>query len=59
MNLKIPQATRNGYIEVCPWGVFDWTQPNSLTRRGRVQGGGMISPTITCNGTLLVYEGYC
>ena len=38
MNLKIPQATQKGYIEVCPFGAFDWTYPESLTRRGRVQG---------------------
>ena len=39
MNLKIPQATDKGYVEVEPYGAFDWTYPNSLTRRGRVQGG--------------------
>lgn len=39
MKLRIPQATRKGYIEVEPYGAFDWTYPESLTRRGRVQGG--------------------
>jgi len=39
MNLRIPQATKKGYIEVEPYGAFDWTYPSSLTRRGRVQGG--------------------
>lgn len=41
MNLKIPQATKKGYIEVCPYGAFDWAYPNSKLRRGRVQRGGM------------------
>lgn len=40
MKLKIPQATAIGYIEVEPFGVFDWQYPESLTRRGRVQEGG-------------------
>lgn len=42
--LRIPQATRKGYIEVEPYGAFDWTYPESLTRRGRVQGGVMYAP---------------
>lgn len=56
--LKIPQATRQGYIEIEPGGAFDWSYPTSQTRRGRVQGGGRISPTITCNPeNIYVYEG--
>lgn len=43
-NLKIPQATGKGYIEVEPYGAFDWTYPNSRTRRGRVQMGGILAP---------------
>lgn len=42
--LKIPQAIGKGYIEVEPYGAFDWTYPNSLTRRGRVQMGGAYLP---------------
>ena len=57
MNLKIPQAVKKGYIECPPGGVFDWGYPTSKLRRGRVQGGGTICPTITCNSVLLVYEG--
>ena len=58
MNLKIPQATSKGYIEVKPYGAFDWSYPDSLTRRGRVQGDhGDISPTIMCQNEILVYEG--
>ena len=44
MNLKIPQATKKGYIEVCPYGAFDWAYPNSKLRRGRVQGGVISAP---------------
>ena len=45
--LQIPQATKKGYIEVPVGGCFDWTYPTSKTRRGRVQGGGQICPTLT------------
>jgi DNA (cytosine-5)-methyltransferase 1 len=55
MNLKIPQATSKGYIEVKPYGAFDALYINSKTRRGRVQGdGGDISPTIMCTSEILV-----
>ena len=58
MNLKIPQATSKGYIEVEPYGAFDWSYPDSLTRSGRVQGDhGDISPTIMCQNEIYVYEG--
>ena len=57
MNLKIHQATKCGYIEVPPGGIFDASYPNSKNRRGRVQGGGKICPTIQCSGELLLYEG--
>ena len=57
-SLKIPQATKLGWIEVRPGGVFDWSYPTSKLRRGRVQGEyGDICPTITCNPECLyVYE---
>lgn len=56
--LKIPQATKLGWIEVRPGGVFDWSYPTSKLRRGRVQGEyGDVCPTITCNPECLyVYE---
>ena len=57
MNLKIPQATRKGYIEIEPGSVFDASYPDSKTRRGRVQGGGKICQTLMCNSELLLYEG--
>lgn len=58
LKLKIPQATSKGYIEVEPNGAFDFAYPDSKTRRGRVQWGGHVSPTITCAGaeTIYVYE---
>lgn len=55
--LKIPQATKSGYIEVCEGGVFDAAYPDSPTRRGRVQEGGAICPTIMCSSEILLYEG--
>lgn len=56
--LRIPQATKLGWIEVRPGGVFDWSYPTSKLRRGRVQGEyGDICPTVTCNPECLyVYE---
>lgn len=49
-NIHIPQATSKGYIEVGPGGVFDGSYPESKTRRGRVQEGGKVSPTLTAGG---------
>lgn len=57
--LKIPQATKKGYVEVGIGGCFDWTYPGSATRRGRVQGGGDICPTLTAGEPeIWVFEGY-
>ena len=47
MRLLVKQATNNGWIEMCVPGVCDLSYPTSKLRRGRVQGGGKISPTIT------------
>lgn len=56
--LKVPQATAQGYAECEVGGVFDGSYPNSTTRRGRVQEGGKISPTLTAEGEALNrYEG--
>lgn len=56
--LKIRQATKKGYIEVYPKGVFDCSYPASKLRRGRVIQGGAIIPVITsqCGSAFLVYE---
>ena len=45
--IKIKQATKKGYIECCDGGLADLSYPSSKTRRGRVQMGGYISPTVT------------
>ena len=52
---RIKQATSKGYIEMKVGGVFDATYPNSKTRRGRVQEGGTICPTITA-GSPQIYR---
>lgn len=57
MKLRIPQATKRGYVEVATYGAFDWNYPSSLTRRGRVQWNcGDVSPTICCQNEIYVYE---
>lgn len=49
-SLRIPQATKQGYIEIPPGSVFDASYPDSKTRRGRVQEGGQVSPTLMAGG---------
>ena len=57
-NIYIKQATKKGYIEIQPGGVFDASYPESLTRRGRVQDNGKVSPTLTAGGEPpCLYEG--
>ena len=58
MRIKIPQATKTGYIHCPVGGCFDMNYPKSLLRRGRVQGGGNISPTLTTENEIMVFEGY-
>ena len=55
--IKIPQATKQGYIEVKQGGVFDAAYPESTTRRGRVQEGGEVAPTLLTSNELSLYEG--
>lgn len=45
--MRIRQATSKGYIDCPLGGVFDSSYPASEYRRGRVQEGGMVSPTLT------------
>ena len=45
--IGIKQATCDGVIVMCIPGVCDLSYPTSKFRRGRVQGVGKISPTIT------------
>jgi DNA (cytosine-5)-methyltransferase 1 len=40
-----------GYIECVSGGLCDLSYPQSKTRRGRVQDGGYISPTLTATET--------
>lgn len=49
--IRIKQATRQGFIECAVGGAVDLSYPNSKTRRGRVQEGGLICPTITAQNT--------
>lgn len=43
----IKQATKEGYAEMKIGGVCDLSFPESETRRGRVQEGGDVCPTLT------------
>lgn len=47
--VHIKQATKNGYIECAVGGVFDGSYLKSKTRRGRVQSGGNVCPTLTAS----------
>lgn len=49
--IAIRQATKKGYIECEIGGVADLSYPDSKTRRGRVQDGGNICPTLTATET--------
>ena len=53
--LRIPQATKQGYIEVPQGAVFDMSYPESTTRIGRVQEGGQGSPTLMAGGEAPCY----
>ena len=53
--LRIPQATKQGYIEEPQGAVFDMSYPESTTRRGRVQEGGQVSPTLMAGGEAPCY----
>lgn len=56
--LRIPQATKKGFIEVMPGSLFDMSYPESKKRRGRVQEGGKVSPTLMASGEgSCLYEG--
>ena len=53
MKIRIKQATKDGYIECEVPGVADFSFPKSKTRRGRVQAGGKICPTITASNQMI------
>ena len=46
----ISQATKEGSIKCKVGGCYDASFPGSTTRRGRVQNGGDVTPTITAQG---------
>ena len=52
----VKQATKDGYIECELPGIADLNYINSNTRRGRVQEGGQVSPTIATENTPSVLE---
>ena len=52
--LWIKQATKEGYIKMKSGGVCDVSYPTSKLRRGRVQHGGDVSPTVTCGSGAIV-----
>jgi len=52
--LWIKQATKDGWIKMKSGGVCDVSYPTSKLRRGRVQEGGSVSPTLTCSSGAIV-----
>ena len=53
--MKIKNNTNQGYLECPAGGCFDRQFPNSNDRRGRVQEGGNVTPTITAEGSQQIY----
>ena len=53
--MKIKNATKQGYIECPAGGCFDGQFPDSNDRRGRVQEGGNVTPTLTAEGSQQIY----
>ena len=54
-HVAVRQATKQGYILCEVGGVADLSFPTSKLRRGRVQGGGWICPTLMA-GTPNIYR---
>jgi DNA (cytosine-5)-methyltransferase 1 len=46
--LMVPYNAAEGYVQCEVGGVLDISYPSSTTRRGRVQEGGAVAPTLTC-----------
>ena len=53
--MKIKNNTIQGYIECPAGGCFDGQFPDSKDRRGRVQEGGNVTPTLTAEGSQQIY----
>ena len=47
--LRVPNGTKQGYLDMKLPGVFDFNRPYSTTRRGRVKEDGEITSTITAS----------
>ena len=47
--LRVPNGTKQGYLDMKLPGVFDFNRPYSTTRRGRVKEDGEIASTITAS----------
>lgn len=56
--IKIRQATKQGWIYLKSGGVCDMSYPTSKLRRGRVQSGGDVCPTVTSSSSGLVIVEY-
>lgn len=52
--IKIKQATKQGYIDCKSGGVADFSFPDSKLRRGRVQEGGDVCPTLMAGNSEIV-----
>ena len=46
---RVPQATKDGFINLPIPGIADLSRMDSKTRRGRVQGNGTLCPTLTAS----------
>lgn len=54
-DMKIKNNTIQGYLECPAGGCFDGQFPDSKDRRGRVQEGGNVTPTLTAEGNQQIY----
>ena len=54
-DMKIKNNTIQGYLECPVGGCFDGQFPDSKDRRGRVQEGGNVTPTLTAEGNQQIY----
>ena len=50
-HMRVRESTAEGFAEIVPGCLFDSSYPKSKTRRGRVQGGGFICPTLTAKAS--------
>lgn len=50
-SIEIKQATKEGSIKCKVGGCYDASFPDSKTRRGRVQEGGDVTPTLTASNS--------